>query len=165
MTCLCSSHRHPSACWIIQRRGNTQYGGNSMALHIYTFGSIVPSQLHHTAPSTEQNTAPASRRICLVTLQINDFLRTTQTSTKTIEHTLNLSFCITSRVIHGSSRLHSSLTSKNKTPQYHHQQQIFHHALPGLGCHPLPQGLPGAVQGVQDDMLRRAGWQWQWVRG
>lgn len=52
-------------------------------LHIYTFGSIVPSQLHQTAPSIEQNTAPASRRICLVTFQINYCLRT---QTSTIDH-------------------------------------------------------------------------------
>lgn len=48
-------------------------------------------------------------------------------------------------------------------PPSRHQQGI-HNALPRLGCNPLSKGLPGTLQGIQDDLLRRASWQWQRVR-
>jgi hypothetical protein len=118
---------------------------------------IVPSRL-------DQMRLPQEQRACRTShlprhLSSQSFHAYSEHHTQTQSSTI----CIT-RAQSTTSRA-SILHSHPKRTQYLPlASPVIRHALPRLGRHPLPQGLPGAVQGVQDDLLRRAGWQWRRVR-
>jgi hypothetical protein len=131
----------------------------SMSTREVEVSFIVPSRLHQMCLPQDNRRACRSshlpRHLSGQLFSVNNSNHKHRTQTQP-------SLCIprASSTVSRASILHLH----PETPQYHHQQQVIHHALSGLGRHPLPQGLPGAVQGVQDHVLRRAGWQWRRVR-
>lgn len=116
---------------------------------------IVPSRLHQMC------LPPQSSRLPAVAFASPVIHFSWQTRTINIEHRLNHPFASLAR--YSRFRRASFFTYIQRHRSTTISKQVIRHALSGLGRHPLPQGLPGAVQGVQDNMLCRTGWQWRRV--
>jgi hypothetical protein len=164
-TSLHTSCRHPLVCYTMPKRKlSILYDGIGTRNVLYCTSTcevevrlIVPSRLHQMClPQDNLRACPPPRHPSTELFPADNPGLEHQPQTQP-------SLCIT-RAISTISRA-SILHLHPNTSQYHHQQQqVIRHALSRLGRHPLSQGLPGAVQGVQDDLLCRAGWQWRRVR-